>query len=282
MDADKRVENYRKNIGKIFRPEDEYMVNTVIFIVECLGAVAFALSGTLVAVEKRADAVGAFVLSLTTAFGGGLIRDIILGITPPALLTDRGTQLQALIAVAVAMVCYHLTFYRAAAGFISRHKNDFRLNLLDAIGLGVFCVVGVNVAIEQGYRDNVLLLVFMGCITGVGGGILRDIFCDSIPMVFRKHIYMLPAILGSLIYVFTLRLIHQIPAMLISIAFIIAVRVLASHFRWNLPVPKYTESEPSLLKKPQSFPEITASDSEKSGKSDQQDGTDLAEYQHKV
>ncbi|MGM9681809.1 MAG: trimeric intracellular cation channel family protein [Eubacteriales bacterium] len=258
------------------------MVDTVIFIVECLGAVAFALSGTLVAVEKRADAIGAFVLSLTTAFGGGLIRDIILGITPPALLTDRGTQLQALIAVLIAMVCYHLTFYRAAAGFISRHKNDFRLNLLDAIGLGVFCVVGVNVAIEQGYRDNVLLLVFMGCITGVGGGILRDIFGNSIPMVFRKHIYMLPAILGSLIYVFTLRLIHQIPAMLISISFIIAIRVLASHFRWNLPVPKYTESEPPLLKKAQSFPEITESDSEQSGKSDQQNGTDLSEDQHKV
>ncbi|MGM9636965.1 MAG: trimeric intracellular cation channel family protein, partial [Eubacteriales bacterium] len=222
------------------------MVDTVIFIVECLGAVAFALSGTLVAIEKKADAVGAFVLSLTTAFGGGVIRDVILGITPPALLTDRKTQIQALIAVLISMICYQLAFFRSTAGFLNRHKNDFRLNLLDAIGLGVFCVVGVDVAIEQGHGDNIPLLVFMGCITGVGGGILRDIFGNSIPMVFRKHIYMLPAILGSLIYVFTRRTLLRIPAMLISIVFIIAVRVLASHFRWNLPIPQDAESLPSM------------------------------------
>lgn len=262
------------------------MVDTVIFIVECLGAVAFALSGTLVAIEKRADAVGAFVLSLTTAFGGGMIRDVILGITPPSLLTDGGTQLQALIAVLIAMICYQLAFFRSTAGFLNRHKNDFRLNLLDAIGLGVFCVVGVDVAIRQGHGDNIPLLVFMGCITGVGGGILRDIFANSIPMVFRKHIYMLPAILGSLIYVFTQRILFQIPAMLISIALIITVRMLASHFRWNLPIPEGEESEPKSLPSPsektQCLTEITKSDAQKGGQSDEQDGTRLPEYQHKV
>lgn len=213
------------------------MVSTAIFMVECLGAIAFALSGTLVAIEKRADAVGAFVLSLTTAFGGGLIRDIILGITSPSLLSDSDTQLQALIAVTMAMICYFLAFFRRTAGFLDRHKNDLLLNLLDAVGLGVFCIVGVNVAISQGYQDHPILLVFMGCITGVGGGILRDMFGNTIPMVFRKHIYLLPAVVGSLIYVYTLEPLNELPAMLISITFITTVRVLAGIFRWNLPVP---------------------------------------------
>ena len=219
------------------------MVDTVIFLVECLGAISFALSGILVAIKRQADAVGAFVLAMTTAFGGGMIRDLFLGITPPNLFTDPEMGIQAAIALAIAMICYFFAFFRRTAVFIDRHRNDFMLNLFDAIGLGVFCVTGVNVAIGAGHADNVFLLVFMGCITGVGGGILRDVFASAIPLVFRKHIYMLPAILGSLIYIFGRRILPELAAMLIAIGFIITVRILAALFRWNLPVPKGNQPE---------------------------------------
>lgn len=214
------------------------MVDTVIFLVELLGAISFALSGILVAIKRQADAVGAFVLAMTTAFGGGMIRDLFLGITPPNLFTNPKMGIEALIALSIAMLCYLFAFFRRTAVFIDRHKNDFMLNLFDAIGLGVFCVTGVNVAISDGHADNVFLLVFMGCLTGVGGGILRDVFASAIPLVFRKHIYMLPAILGSLIYIYGRQILPELAAMLIAIGFIITVRILAAIFRWNLPVPK--------------------------------------------
>jgi uncharacterized membrane protein YeiH len=217
------------------------MVEIVVFWVECIGAIAFALSGILVAIDKRADVVGAFVLSLTTAFGGGVIRDLLLGITPPHLLIEKETQLQALIALILSMLCYHLAFFRKTAAIIDRHKNDFLFNLLDAIGLGVFCVVGINVAIEAGYQNNTVLLLFMGCLTGVGGGILRDIFAAKIPMVFRKHVYLLPALAGSLLYVLLLPIAGELPAMLVSISLIILIRILAILFKWNLPTPKKEE-----------------------------------------
>lgn len=213
------------------------MVDAVIFSVEMLGTIAFALSGILVAIKRQADAVGAFVLALTTAFGGGLIRDLFLGITPPKLFTDPGMGIQALVALIIAMLCYLLAFFRPTAAFIDHHKDNLLFNISDAVGLAVFCVTGVNVAIERGYGNNLFLSVFMGCLTGVGGGILRDVFANTIPMVFRKHIYMLPAILGSLIYVFGRKILPEIAAMLIAIAFIITVRILAVVFKWNLPVP---------------------------------------------
>ncbi len=219
------------------------MVDTVIFWVECLGAISFALSGILVAIKRQADPVGAFVLALTTAFGGGMIRDLFLGISPPNLFTDPDMGIQAAIALTIAMLCYLFAFFRRTATVIDRHKNDLILNLFDAIGLGVFCVTGVNVAISDGHADNIPLLIFTGCLTGVGGGILRDVFASTIPMVFRKHIYMLPAILGSLIYIYGRQILPELAAMLIATAFIITVRILAAIFRWNLPVPKGNSSE---------------------------------------
>ena len=218
------------------------MVDTVIFFVELLGAVAFALSGILVAIKRQADAVGAFVLALTTAFGGGLIRDLFLGITPPNLFTDPDMGIQALVAMIIAMICYLLAFFKPTAAFIDQHKDNLLFNISDAVGLAVFCVTGVNVAIQNGHGDDLFLLVFMGCLTGVGGGILRDVFASTIPLVFRKHIYMLPAILGSLIYVFGRKILPEIAAMLIAIGFIVTVRILAVIFKWNLPIPKREDS----------------------------------------
>ncbi|MBQ8356937.1 MAG: TRIC cation channel family protein [Clostridia bacterium] len=130
-----------------------------------------------------------------------------------------------------------LAFIGRTAEFIRRHEHDFWLELADAIGLSVFCVSGVDVAIATSGTGNILLLIFCGCITGVGGGILRDICSAEIPGLFRKHIYFIPAIGGTMLYVFTYGILPRLVSMLISIAVIIVFRMLAHRFKWNMPVP---------------------------------------------
>ena len=212
-------------------------VDTVIFIVECMGVTAFALSASIVSIGKRADIIGVLVLAETTIFGGGVIRDLFLGITPPHVFWDMEYIFLAVLTAVVATVCYCLAFNRKMAVFLDRHRNDFLLNLFDAIGLAVYCVCGIDVAIEEGFGDNTWLLIFVGCVTGVGGGILRDTFSCEIPMVFRKRVYLLPTLFGAVLYVTIFPHLPHLAAMLIAIGFIILFRVLAIVFRWNLPTP---------------------------------------------
>ncbi len=213
------------------------MFDTIVFILQALACVAFSLSGTIAAIIKKADAVGAFVLSMTTVFGGGLIRDIILGITPPALFTDRNMLIFSIISGATALIAFHLAFLTPASIFIMKHKNDFILNLLDAIGLSIFVVTGAKSAIDAGFADNYPLIVFAGVVTGTGGGILRDTLSNEIPLVFRKHIYMLPVIGGCIIYIILAEYVGGIISMIIPMAVIITLRILAIIFKWNLPIP---------------------------------------------
>ena len=212
-------------------------MDTVIFLIQCLGVVSFAISGTIIAISKKSDFVGALIISFLTVFGGGFIRDLTLGITPPHIFFDREYHLLALIVLVVSTVCFHLAFSKKASSFMFRHKNDFWLNFFDAIGLAIFCIFGIKTAINYGYGENYGLLIFVGGITGAGGGILRDLFANEIPMVFRKHVYLLPTILGACIYVFTYKIIPEPISLIVSILFIIVLRVFAIIFRWNLPVP---------------------------------------------
>ena len=106
------------------------------------------------------------------------------------------------------------------------------------IGLALFCILGVDSAIHfLGSPSNPALLIFCGCITGIGGGILRDIFSAQIPLVFRKHIYLIPALLGTGCYVLLLSHLPRLAAILISVSIILVIRILAILFHWNLPTP---------------------------------------------
>ena len=212
------------------------MVDIILSIVEYIGVISFAISGTVIAINKKADAVGAVVFALLTCFGGGMIRDVALGITP-RILTNREYHYLALTCIAVALTCFVLAFIPKTASFILKHSHDFAVEFTDAIGLSVFCVFGVNVAIELS-GGNPVLLIFCGCITGVGGGMLRDICSAEIPFIFRKHIYLIPTLCGASFYALTYKHIPQLASMLIAISIIISVRVLAIIFKWNLPVPK--------------------------------------------
>lgn len=211
-------------------------MDVALLVVQYIGIVAFSISGTLVAIKKRTDSLGALIFAMLTAFGGGVTRDLILG-RPIGLLWSQEYRYMALVSIAISLIGFHLALVPQVAAFLRRHEHDTVLELADAIGLASFCVSGVDVAISVSGTDNALLLIFCGCITGVGGGILRDICSAEIPALFRKHVYCLPAVGGTILYVYTYGVLPHIVSMLIAIVLIILFRMLACKFKWNLPAP---------------------------------------------
>ncbi len=201
-------------------------METVIVILEILGAVAFAISGCQVAVKHKMDLLGVFVLGVTTAVGGGVIRDLLLDQVPPAMFVDPTCALAALIVC--TLICI-----RPVRTFLF---NDVKIMLLaDSIGLGIFSAVGTGKALAI-FPQNYFLAIFVGVITGVGGGILRDVFANEPPYVFVKHIYALAALFGAALYIVLSKVLDPAIAVLISSAAVIVIRLLAAHFHWKLPV----------------------------------------------
>ncbi|MBC8536508.1 trimeric intracellular cation channel family protein [Feifania hominis] len=213
----------------------------IIFIIESIGTVTFAVSGALVAMERRLDLFGTFVLAATTAVGGGIVRDIILGQTPPKVFQTP----------------YYLTLALAAAGVMilvavlrgrwrgPRAKINFSalMTVCDALGLGIFAVLGANTAVTAGFGDNIFLMTFVGVLTGSGGGILRDLLADRTPVVLQTDIYAVAAIIGTLFYSYLRRTIHESAAMLLAAGLIVAVRLVSVRLRWRLPVVSLSRRE---------------------------------------
>jgi uncharacterized membrane protein YeiH len=216
--------------------KDYFMIDIILKIVEYIGVVSFTISGTVIAINKKTDGVGAVVFALLTCFGGGLIRDIILGVTP-RVLTDTNMHYLALTCIFISLLCFVLAFIPKTATFIFKHSHDFVIEFTDAVGLSVFCIFGIDAAVETASLSSPVLLIFCGCITGVGGGMLRDVFSAEIPFIFRKHIYLIPTLCGSVFYTLTYNHIPHLVSMLFSIGIIIILRVFAIIFKWNLPVP---------------------------------------------
>ena len=203
-----------------------------LLISELLGTVAFSVSGVLVAKKQKLDLFGAIVLGVTTAVGGGALRDILLGNTPPVMFRHPVYALTALItAVVIFLVEKHSRLLEES------DKVARVLNAADTIGLGVFAVSGTNMAILSAHKGNMFLAVFVGTMTAVGGGILRDMLAGTIPVVMRKRIYAVAAILGAVLY-YILRAVLKLPepvSEVLSILVVAGLRVLAIHFMWNLP-----------------------------------------------
>jgi len=208
-------------------------VSLVFTALELLGTVAFAISGAMVAIQKRADIFGVLVLGVTTATGGGLMRDVLLGHLPPRLFENRlylFVAAGAALAIFLVARVFQEKFLRRAA------LVDQVNNLFDAVGLGAFTVTGIQTGIAAGYVGNRFLLVFLGVLTGVGGGLIRDLMVMEIPFVLRKRVYALAAIAGGLAYVFSQPLCrsHAVPVTL-TLAVVVGLRLLATVFRWDLP-----------------------------------------------
>ena len=211
-----------------------------LIIIQCIGAISFTISATIYAIHKRADIIGAIVFSLLTCFGGGLIRDIAIGNALPSILSDKVLIATAILSMVVSIICYHLGFIKRVSRFADRHQHSFLIEFTDSLGLASYVISGLEIAREAGH-DGFVVLVVAGCITGVGGGILRDICSAEIPAVFRKHIYLIPVIIASVFFTLTYKHMSEVLCVIITMLIVIVIRMLAFKLKWNLPIPKTEE-----------------------------------------
>jgi len=208
------------------------MTDIMIFM-EILGTIAFSISGAIEAMKKKIDLLGVLVLGLVTAVGGGIVRDIIIGHLPPASFRDPANVLLALTTALIAFFVGMLLSNRKT----SLHSALWNQVLLlsDAFGLGAFTVLGIQGVQAQTDYEGTAILLFVGVITGVGGGLLRDIFAGNVPYIFRKHVYATASIAGACAYLLLQKTGHQGFAAIVSMLIVVMLRLLAAHYQWNLP-----------------------------------------------
>ena len=212
-------------------------MDSVFFILEVIGTVAFALSGALTAMKKKMDLLGTIVLGMTTAVGGGIIRDLIIGKNPPTAFIS---PVHSLIAIGVSIVAF-LPFVQKI--FVKKKTYDAILNVADAVGLGVFTIIGVNAGFTAIEDPNLFTVVFLGVLTGVGGGVLRDVMAQTPPTIFVRYFYATASIIGAVACALTHTYWSELAGSIVGAIVVIALRILAMIFRWNLPKPKYSIEE---------------------------------------
>ena len=208
------------------------MGTAVFTVMEIIGTVAFAISGSLIAARYELDLFGVVLVGCVTAVCGGMLRDILLGQLPPAVFSNK-------VLLAIAAVTSLLMFIIARLSFDKFEKMEKRIEsiniLFDAIGLAAFSVTGMETAISAGYEKNALLTISMGVITGIGGGIVRDILVDKIPYVLKKHIYALASIIGCILYYVIRQSGGKTISPFVCIPIIVIIRLLAAKYHWKLP-----------------------------------------------
>ena len=205
----------------------------ILLCLEIIGTVAFAVSGAFVAIKARFDIFGVIVIGCVTAVGGGITRDLLIGATPPAIFSKTyilESAAATALTVFIVAFCYRKKFDEV------RGKIEHINNLFDAIGLAAFTVTGVELAFGQSFSNNPFLSITLGVLTGVGGGVLRDILTETPPYIFKKHVYAVASIFGAAIYYFLrLWVDGTVLSSAIAMLFIIGVRLLATKYRWSLP-----------------------------------------------
>ena len=207
---------------------------TLFFLIaQYVGTVAFAASGAMLAIDRGLDLLGVIVLGVTTALGGGSLRDIIIGVLPPQMFSS---PTYILIAVATSILIFIFESIRRDKFLENYRVVDKYVNVFDAIGLGVFTIVGVETAIDSGHGANGFLCIFLGVLTGVGGGMLRDVLSHEIPAILKKHVYALASIIGACLYFFFYKISFSNGfAVILSVLVVLTIRLLAAHYRWELP-----------------------------------------------
>ncbi|MGY1838172.1 MULTISPECIES: trimeric intracellular cation channel family protein [unclassified Modestobacter] len=194
-------------------------------VLDLIGVFAFAVSGALMAIGRDHDVVGIAILAVVTALGGGIIRDLVLGDTPPPAFTRWQYLVVALAAAGVTSVAHPWL------GRLSRH-----LLVFDAAGLGLFCVAGTEKALDHGLAPVAAAL--LGVTTAVGGGVLRDVLARETPALFRadSELYAVPAVVGALVVGIASTFAAYSPAVGAGVAAaIFVVRVLALLRHWRGP-----------------------------------------------
>lgn len=201
-----------------------------ILVLELIGSFAFSVSGAMTGLRKNMDIFGVCILGLTTAVGGGVIRDLVLGNTPPATFRSP-------IYATVALITALVLFLPQVRRFLLRNQTlyDRVLFLMDAAGLGIFTVVGVRFAYAHVPQATLFLLIFVGVVTGAGGGLLRDIMAGDTPYIFVKHVYASASLVGAMACGLLWHRLGEMPSMMIGLGLVMLIRILSRCFQWSLP-----------------------------------------------
>jgi uncharacterized membrane protein YeiH len=201
-------------------------------IIDILGTLSFAISGTSSAMRKKLDIFGIVVIAFVTSVGGGTIRDILIGQTPVAWLRDSTTINVILIGTAITLIFGTLL-----------KKMNYTLFLFDAFGLGLFTIIGLQKGMDLHFSPGICIA--LGMVTGCFGGVTRDILLNEIPLIFRKEIYASVCVLGGLCYYLlsSFANLDLAIAQTISILLIVLVRILVVKFEWSLPTLYKKEKE---------------------------------------
>ena len=205
---------------------------TLVQVFDFVGTVAFAISGIRLASAKQFDWFGAFVVGVTTAIGGGTIRDLMLGVSPFWLTNP----------FYLACSAFALLWVVAFRRLLVRQNNTWFL--FDTIGLALFTVVGIEKTLEvsamPGYSHFPFwAAIIMGTITGAGGGVIRDVFINEVPLIFRKEIYAMACVIGGFAYYFCYKLgVNSELSSIICGLVVVLMRLLAVKYKLHLPTIK--------------------------------------------
>jgi uncharacterized membrane protein YeiH len=195
-------------------------------VLNLMGTFAFGLSGGMLAVKKRMDLFGVLVLSVATGLGGGIVRDLILGHTPPTTLTDWRYLGTAGLAGVLVFVWYNR---------IANHGTF--ITTFDAVGLSIFTVTGTVIALNAGLSPAPAAL--LGMLTGVGGGVMRDILAAEIPLIFRSEVYAVASMLGAIIVIIAGQTgLAAIPAEILAAVATFTLRMVSVQRGWKIPVAR--------------------------------------------
>ncbi len=221
-------------------PDVDYLL-----FVEILGTIAFAISGASHAMKKRLDYFGVLVIAFATSVGGGTIRDLLIGSLPVAWMKHSLLITTILISTIVTILIRGL-----------QSRFTITLFLFDSLGLGLFTLVGVQKGLAFGFSPG--MCVALGTITGVFGGILRDVLLNNVPLIFRKEIYASAAILGAVSF-FGFQAIGMSPTLseIVAIALIVAIRIFAVRYRLRMPAVIELHERKKTKKKAEDPPAAT-------------------------
>jgi len=197
------------------------------YLLDIIGTMAFAMSGALTAMHKKLDPFGIFIIAFVTAVGGGTLRDIMIGRTPVGWMLDLN-YVYVIIVGFILAILFRKKFDRLRTS----------LFFFDTIGLGVFTLIGLEKGINIGLHP--VICIALGTMTACFGGVIRDILCTEIPVIFRKEIYATICIFGGIVFFMLRKLNLEADILYLTTSlFIIAVRLMAVKFKWYLPPLSY-------------------------------------------
>ena len=199
---------------------------SIFYSLDILGTIAFAISGTLAAMHKKLDLFGVFIIAFVTAVGGGTLRDILIDRTLVSWMQDLNYVYAISAATIFAIIIRKKIAYLRTSLF-----------LFDTIGLGIFTIIGTEIGIQQ--QLHPVITVILGTLTATFGGVLRDILCNEIPVIFKKEIYAMACIAGAITFIILSNLeINTNTNYIITTLIVIVIRLVAVKFKLSLPTLK--------------------------------------------